>query len=372
MPRRLLRRHRPQKHDDPRRQTAPGSAPGIVSAPENAKPTEITLIAYDEVRLEERVIDDVAEARAFLDGDWPVVWLNVVGLGDSDALQSIGEMFELHPLAMEDVTSLHQRPKVEPYSNCMYLVFRQPHLADDGTIESEQVSVFIGEHYVVTFQEHAGDAFEPVRHRIRAGRARMRNAGPDYLAYALTDAVIDTHFPLLERLSDQIEDLEHTVILEPSPDAVPEIYALKRQLLSLRRATWPLRDAIGTLVRNEDNDLIREPTRVFFRDCQDHAVQIVELVENYRETATSLLDVYLSSLSNRMNEVMKVLTIIATIFIPLGFVAGVYGMNFERDHPLNMPELGWAYGYPAVMIFMGLVTLGLLLYFRHKRWIGPP
>jgi magnesium transporter len=231
------------------------------------------------------------------------------------------------------------------------------------------VSLFFGERYVVTFQEREGDCFEPVRNRIRRARGRLRENRPDYLAYALLDAVIDAYFPIVEAYGDRLEALEDRVLEEPTSDVVSEIHAVKRELSNIRRAVWPLRDVVNLLLR-EQHPLLREDTRLYLRDAYDHTIQLVELVESHREIASGLLDVYLSSVSNRMNEVMKVLTIIATIFIPLSFVAGLYGMNFDRQASAwNMPELSWDYGYPAALGVMLAIALGMLWFFRRKRWL---
>ncbi|CAG0953144.1 partial Cobalt/magnesium transport protein CorA, partial [Anaerolineae bacterium] len=278
-------------------------------------------------------------------------------------------VFSLHPLALEDVVHVHQRPKVEEYEAGFYLVMRMPRFEGAVNVELEQLSLFFGPGYVVTFQEREGDCLEPVRERLRGSRGRVRQLGADYLAYTLLDAVIDAYFPILEVVGERLELLEDRVLLHPDRAVVEDIHHVKRELIAIRRAIWPLRDAVNRLER-EEHPLIDRETQVYLRDCYDHCVQLVELVETYREVATGLLDVYLSSVSNRMNEVMKVLTIIATIFIPLGFVASVYGMNFDTSRsPYNMPELEWRYGYPYVLGLMAAMVIGLLVYFRVKRWI---
>jgi magnesium transporter len=239
-------------------------------------------------------------------------------------------------------------------------------------LESEQISIFVGKNFVLTFQEREGDCFEPVRERIRAGRGRIRKEGPDYLTYAIIDAVVDNYFPILEHYGERIEGLEAEVITSTTDETIAKIHDIKRDLLSLRRAIWPKREALSALSR-EPQPVFSDETRVYLRDCYDHTVQLMDMVETYRELASGLMDVYLTSVSNRMNEVMKVLTIIATIFIPLGFVAGVYGMNFNQEtSAFNMPELGWKYGYLYCLGLMAVIAAGLLVYFRRKGWLGPP
>jgi len=346
----------------------PGAAPGQIRRVEGSQPPIVHVMAYGPDELEERRVESVREVAEFRDTH-PVIWINVDGLGDPATVRWLGERFDLHPLALEDVTNTHQRPKAEEYGHTYYIVARMLHFTGAG-LETEQFSIFLGEGFVITFQETHGDCFDPVRQRIRSGRQQIRGGGADYLAYALLDALVDSNFPILERYSDRIDDLEEVALVHPDQRAMARIYSLKRELLVLRRSIWPLREALGTLLR-DPTDLFQESTRLYLRDVQDHTVQIVDLVENHRETATSLLDLYLSSISHRMNEVMKVLTIIATIFIPLGFIAGVYGMNFDPEvSRWNMPELSWAYGYPAAIALMAAIAIGLLFFFVRKGWIG--
>jgi magnesium transporter len=292
----------------------------------------------------------------------------VVGVGDAETVRRIGEIFALHRLALEDCINVHQRPKVEEYEDHRFIVSRMAMIREGP--DTEQISLFLGRNFVITFQEQPGDCFGPVRERLRAARGRIRAAGADYLAYALLDAIVDSYFPVLESYGERIEDLEDDVLLRPDNRTVAQIFELKRDLLALRRAAWPQREAINTLIR-EPSPLIDDETRIFLRDCYDHAVHVLDIVETHREQAASLTDVYLSSMSNRLNEVMKVLTIIATIFIPLSFIASVYGMNFDTERsPWNMPELEWYFGYPFALGLMALTAAGLLLFFRRKGWIG--
>jgi len=292
----------------------------------------------------------------------------VVGLADVATVDQVGAAFGLHRLALEDVLNVHQRPKVEEFEQHLFVVARM--LDDERRAESEQLALFLGEGFLLTFQERPGDCFEPVRARLRLGKGRIREAGADYLAYALIDAVIDRYFPALESYGEEIEELEEQVIAGPEPGQVSRLHVLKRELLGLRRAVWPTRDMVSALIR-EDTPFIGEATRVYLRDCYDHAVQLMDLVETYREIVSGLLDVYLSSMSARLNEVMKMLTIIATIFIPLSFVASLYGMNFDPTaSPWNMPELGAYFGYPIAIGVMVAIAVALLAYFRWKGWLG--
>ena len=360
--------HRRRRHHRSHRSTPPGTAPGTLTVdPEAPKPV-IHVMAYGPDEWTERDIVDPESVRDFL-GKWPVTWVNVYGLGDARVLTELGKIFALHPLALEDVVNLHQRAKVEQYGAHEFIVAQMVTFLEH--VETEQLSLFLGHNFVLTFEERAGDCLDPLRDRIRTGTGRVRAAGPDYLTYAILDAVIDAYFPVLERYGEHLEALEDDVIVRPDNRAIRGIRAIKHDLLTLRRAIWPHRDAINSLFRDAA-PMISEETRIYLRDCYDHVIRIMDLLETYRELATGLMDVYLSSVSNRMNEVMKVLTIIATIFIPLSFIAGLYGMNFNSDKsPWNMPELAWRYGYPFALGLMAAVALGLLVFFWRRGWIGP-
>ena len=345
-----------------------GVSPGTLVAPERAKPepTRITVIDYNPDHLEELVVENVEECFKYFKTS-SVTWINVEGLGDIEVVRKLGEKFNIHPLAQEDVLDVHQRPKVEDYEELHFIVLRT--LTYHDTLEQEQVSMFLGKNFLITFQENIGDIFDPVRERIRKGKVRIRNSGPDYLAYALIDALVDSFFPILEIFGEKIEALEEEVVEDPTTKTLAHIHDLKTELLNFRRAVWPERDMLSTLLR-EEFPLMKKETRVYLRDCYDHIIRAMDLLETYRELATSLMDVYLSSISNKTNEVMKVLTIIATIFIPLGVIAGIYGMNFNTTaSPLNMPELNWYWGYPTAIGIMVLVASGLLLFFRRKGWL---
>ncbi len=325
-------------------------------------------MAYGPEEWTERDVTDPQAVREFL-GKWPVTWVNVYGLGDARILSELAQIFSLHPLALEDVVNLHQRAKVEQYATHQFIVAQMVSLAEH--VDTEQLSLFLGHGFVLTFEERTGDCLGAVRERIRAGTGHVRAAGADYLTYAILDAVIDAYFPALERYGEHLEALEDDVIARPDNHAISRIRAIKHDLLVLRRAIWPQRDALNSLFRDAA-PMITEDTRIYLRDCYDHVIRIMDLLETYRELATGLMDVYLSSVSNRMNEVMKVLTIIATIFIPLSFIAGVYGMNFNPERsPYNMPELAWRYGYPFALALMAAVAIGLLFFFRRRGWLGP-
>jgi magnesium transporter len=300
-------------------------------------------------------------------GKYPVLWLNVDGLGDPDVLRRIGETFDLHPLALEDVVNVHQRPKVEHYPQHLFFVARMLGIQDPR--ETEQLSLFLGKNYLLTFQEKPGDCFETIRQRIRQKQGRVRSCGPDYLAYLLIDAVVDNYFPALERCGERLDEVEQQVLVGPDPSVVKPIYAIKNELLVMRRAIWPLRDVMNNVFR-EQQPLISSDTRVFWRDCYDHTVQILDILESEREASASLIEIYMSSLSNRTNDIMKVLAIMTTLFIPLSFIASLEGMNFEQSRsPWNMPELKWYWGYPMILMVMTLVGLGEIYYFWKKGWI---
>jgi magnesium transporter len=329
-------------------------------------PPQVRVISYGPEGAHEEALEECGRLGELV-GRAPVTWVDVEGVGDAGTIEAIGALAGLHRLTMEDIVNVHQRPKVEDYGHYIFVVLRMPHCCAEGSprVVGEQVSVCLAKGLVVTFQERElpGDVWEPVRERVR-GKTRICSEGADYLAYALIDAVIDSYFPVLERLGDVLEDLEERVLGRPDQRVMEEIHGIKRDLIAVRRATWPLRELVGALIRDE-TELIAPATRVYLRDCYDHCVQIVDLVESFRDLGSGLMEVYLSSVSNRLNEVMKVLTIIATIFIPLTFITSVYGMNFR-----HMPELGSRYGYPAVLLLCAAVAGAMLWYFGRKGWLG--
>jgi len=364
MPRKTRRRRHPNEVE---LRKPPGSPPGSLVSDPNAPSPVIRAIGYGPDGIREQQLTDLSLIGQFL-AAYPVTWVNVDGLGDTAILRKLGEMFNLHMLALEDVNNPHQRAKVEQYPRNLFVVGRMVGLAD--RLETEQLSLFLGKNYVLTFQERAGDSFDPVRNRIRRGGGRVRSSGPDYLAYALLDALIDNYFPVLEQYGERLEGLEDEVITRPEAGLVAQIHQTKRDLLALRRAIWPLRETVNSLVR-EPTEFITDETRIYFRDCYDHTIQIIDLLENYRDIASGLMEVYLSSVSNRMNEIMKILTMFTALFIPLSLIAGIYGMNFNSAvSPLNMPELSWYLGYPYALGLMAVVAIGMLMYFRKKKWLG--
>jgi magnesium transporter len=352
-----------------KRRSAPGAAPGLLVRDSSAAATTIAAITFRSgvpgSGFREVKPASVADLPA-LAATGGMLWFDLVGLADHDAIQTVAAQFGLHPLAVEDITNTHQRPKAEVYDDSLFIVFRM--LAPGGSVEGEQVSMVVGRHHVLTFQERPGDCFEPVRDRLRRGKGRLRELGPDYLAYALLDAAIDGFFPALEGMGEEIERLEDEVVLAPGAGHVERLHHLRRELLVLRRAIWPLRELVNALLRDE-TATITGATRPYLRDAYDHTVQLMDIVETYREIASGLLDVYLSSQSAKLNEVMKVLTIIATIFMPMSFVASLYGMNFDTDHPWNMPELGWPFGYAFALGIMAMIALVLLWWFRKNGWL---
>lgn len=345
-----------------KRHTPVGARPGTLMINSHAQQPKIRVMKYKPDHLEEHDIAAVGALADLLE-EGAVCWIDVQGLGDEKVLRDLAALFSIHPLALEDVVNVPQRSKIELFEKHTLCITRMSLLGEEG-IEPEQVSLFVGTDYVLTFQERCGDVFDPVRNRIRGGGAIIRSSGPGYLAYALLDAVIDGYYPILEVFGEKLEELEDKIMANPKPAVLHEIHKAKRDLLSIRRAIWPQREAVNALIRDE-NPLISETVRVYLRDCYDHCVQIMDGVETYRELAGGLMDVYLSSVGNRQNEVMKVLTIMASIFIPLTYMAGVYGMNFE-----NMPELHSPWAYPFLLASMVLVAVGMLLYFRRKGWIG--
>ena len=348
------------------RRTSPGAPPGSLVVDPHAPLPIIRVIAYGSEAVHEELVEDVSRIGSYL-GRQPVTWVNVDGLGDAVVVRKLGEIFGIHRLALEDIINSHQRAKVDQYDNHLFVVGRMVEMADH--VETEQLSLFLGKSYVLSFQERVGDAFDPVRERIRKAGGRVRNAGPDYLAYALIDAFIDNYFPVLEKYGERLESIEEDVLSRPEPVLVSRMHEVKRDLLTLRRAIWPLRETVNSLVR-EPSPFISDETRVYFRDCYDHTIQIIDLLENYRDVASGLMEVYLSSVSNRLNEIMKILTMFTAFFIPLSLIAGIYGMNFNTARsPFNMPELNWYLGYPFVLGLMATVALGMVTFFRRKGWL---
>jgi magnesium transporter len=324
---------------------------------------QISVIDYDKENLSARKLKKIEQVFPFKKTP-TVTWLNISGLHEIKILEKLGKSFDIHPLVMEDILNTDQRPKVEVFEDYIFIVLKMLSFnKEKNEIDSEQISILLGENYVITFQEKAGDVFGPVRERIENPRGRLRRNDSDYLAYAIMDIIVDHYFVLLEKLGEKIEYLEENVVNNPDQHLVQEIQRMKRELIYLRKSIWPLREVISELSRGE-SPLINEFIIPYLRDLYDHTIQVVDTVETFRDMVSGILDIYLSSVSNKMNEVMKVLTIIATIFIPLTFIAGIYGMNFEF-----MPELKWPWGYPLVWLVMASILVGMLFYFRRKKWL---
>ncbi|WP_414542286.1 magnesium/cobalt transporter CorA [Nostoc sp. CCY0012] len=348
----------------------PGTLPGTIIIDENAEAPNIILFDYNQNNFIRKQIENPEECTTYLDQE-SVSWVDVQGLGNQDIIQRLGKVFDLHPLVLEDVVNMGERPKIEDYEDQL-LIIAQMVVPMEKTFgfHSEQVSFVLGKHYLLTVQEEPEyDCFEGVRLRIDRSKGIIRKQGADYLAYALLDAIIDGFFPVLELYGERLEELEEEVILNPTRKTLQQIYQIRRELLQLRRTIWPQRNAVNSLIR-DNSELIGAEVQIYLRDCYDHAVQVMDMVENYRELASGLMEVYLSSVSNKMNEIMKLLTVVSSIFIPLTFVAGIYGMNFNPEKsPYNMPELNWYWGYPICLAGMAAIALGLLFFFWRRGWL---
>ncbi|MEH2162333.1 MAG: magnesium/cobalt transporter CorA [Nostoc sp.] len=348
----------------------PGTIPGTIFIDADAPLPIIFLIDYNQTNFIREQIATPEECVPYIDSE-SISWVDVQGLGSQDILQRLGKVFELHPLVLEDIVNVPERPKTEDYEDQLLFIARMV-VAKERTcgFYSEQVSLILGKNYLLTVQEEPEhDCFEGVRSRIEKSKGIIRKQGADYLAYAVLDAIIDGFFPVLELYGERIEELEEEVIVRPTPQTLQNIYQIRRELLQLRRAIWPQRDAINSLIR-DGSELIGEEVRIYLRDCYDHTVQVMDMVETYRELASGLMDVYLSAVSNKMNEIMKVLTIVSTIFIPLTFVAGIYGMNFNTEKsPYNMPELNFYWGYPICLAVMAAIAASLLFFFWQRGWL---
>lgn len=340
---------------------------------EGAVAPVVHVISYDRTTLEEGQVSGVEEVRAVLGRDRAagrVTWIDVQGLGNPELLRSIAEVLELHPLAVADAVNVGQRPKVDAYPEFLYCAIRMV-MSAEHMARWEQVSVFVGHGFVLTVQETIGDCLDPLRERLRQGRKALRGAGADFLGCMLIDAIVDGYFPVLEEFGEDLEELEERVIESADGQVLGEVYRAKRDLMSFRRAVWPLRDTLSQLLR-DPHPLLSEASLPYLRDTTDHAMQVVDVVETYRELAASFVDVYLTSVANRTNDVMRVLTVIGSIFLPLTFLSGIYGMNFDTSRPLNMPELGWRFGYVGFWVAAAAITTVLLLMFNWLGWLGRP
>lgn len=347
----------------------PGTTPGTLHINPSAASTQIELIDYNADTAMRLPLANPHDCAAYFDTA-SISWVDVRGLGSEDTFQALKDVFNLHPLVLEDLVNVPQRPKVENYGNQLVIVTHMvTYLPQEKRLVQEQISFVVGQHYLLTVQEEIeNDCFEPVRHRIQQNRGVIRCMGVDYLTYALLDAIVDGFFPALEAYGDRLDDLEDRVVARPNEQALHQIYDLKRDLANLRHTVWLQRETLASLLRDNDK-FIGEEIDIYLRDCYDHGVQLLEIVESYRDRSSALVDIYLSVMSNRMNDVMKTLTVISTIFMPLTFIAGIYGMNFNpAASPYNMPELNWYWGYVAVWIAMGAIAASLIVFFWRRGW----
>ena len=348
-----------------KRQKQAGLPPGtlVYAGDKRIEKAKISIIDYDEKKFQETEIAELEQCFPFKD-EPTVTWINIDGIHDVELVEKLGTHFGVHPLVLEDIVSVGQRPKMEDFEDYIFIILKMISFEDTtGDLNAEQVSLLVGRSFVISFQEHEGDVFEPVRERLRNKKGRIIKAGADYLAYALIDIIVDNYFTVLEKIGDRMESMDDKIVGNPVPETLQEIRALKREMIFLRKSVWPLREVISSLERLESK-LMHKTTRIYLRDVYDHTIQVIDTIEALRDMVSGHLDIYMSSISNKMNEVMKVLTIIATIFIPLTFIAGIYGMNLEF-----MPELKVPWAYPAVWGVMAAVTMGMLAYFRRKRWL---
>jgi len=346
----------------------PGTPPATLLPRKGATASSISLIQYDAESILEADFDSLEELIAKLDPE-KVNWINIDGLANLELLRKLGEHFKIHPLALEDVLNTSQRPKVEHFPSHFFIVSEMIYFDDASDLAIEQLSMFLGDSFLITLQEECGhDVFESVRSRLRAGRGYSRKMKADYLAYALLDAMVDHFFPVLESLGDSIEEIEEELLDKPARSSLRKLYEAKRLLLQLRRAAWPQREIFNSLIR-DDSGIVSHDTQVFLRDCYDHTTQIIDMIESYRDLTAGLMDLYLSSLSFRTNEIMRVLTIVSVIFIPLTFLAGVYGMNFDTELKWNMPELHWPFGYAYFWFVCFCIVIGMLVFFKRKKWL---
>ncbi len=340
-----------------------GSRPGTLVIPASALPSRVRIVQYSADSVREETLEDVTHIKEHLD-EGKVTWIDVCGLGNEQTLRQLAEIFSIHPLAMEDIVNIPQRPKAELYGDQQVIICRAVSMASQAMGKDEQVSILLGSNYVITFQEDYSDPLEPVRQRIHIFDSHLRQNGADYLAYAVLDAIVDGYYPVLETLSERLEQLEDRAIAHPQPALLQQLNVIRRRVSRLRRAVWPKRELIRGLIHDE-NSLIGDETRLFLRDTYDHTLQISEVVDICRESVASLVNTYISAIGHRSNEVMKVLTIMSSIFVPLTFIAGVYGMNFEY-----MPELHVRWAYPLVWLTMLGSVAGMLFFFYRQGWIG--
>lgn len=348
-----------------------GQPPGtlIYEGKSGAKKIKITVFDYDQNTCIEKEVSNVEECFPFKDKP-TVTWINVDGIHRIDVLEKLSATYLVHHLVLEDILNINQRPKAEDFGEYIYIIVKMlAYEESQDDITEEQVSIILGKNFIFTFQEEKeGDVFDVIRQRIRSGKGCIRKMGADYLAYSLLDAIIDNYFVILEKIGEKIEFLEESLVVDPSSATLQSINKLKRNLIFLRKSVWPMREVVRAITQSE-SALIQQQALVYYRDIYDHVIQAADTIEAFRDTVSGMLDIYLSSLSHRLNEVMKVLTIIATIFIPLTFIAGIYGMNFNtQKSAFNMPELNWRFGYPFALFLMVSMALGMLSYFKRKKW----
>jgi magnesium transporter len=370
--RKNLRIHRVKRIKRP----PPGSAPGVINVPDDALKMNLRTFVYDQEFMREselHTLDEIKDQlKSFPD---KVHWFDIKGFGNKAFLEQLADFFEIHRLQLEDVVNVYQRPKVEEYKGQLFFISRV--LSENSnSFQNDQLSIFLGKNFVITIQDKYEDVLDPVRNRIRLGKGYLRRSGADYLVYSLMDVVIDNYYPILERMGDYLDDLQDELISNPTRESMNRLLQRKKDLVLLRRTIWTERDKMNDILRSSFTE-INDTTKVFFRDSYDHCIQLLDLVESYKEVTASLMDVYQSSVSNRLNQVMKVLTIISTIFIPLTFIVGLYGMNFSRHDPvsgaqlpLNMPELYSPYGYVTVCVMMIVIVIVQIIYFYKKGWLN--
>ncbi len=353
----------------------PGTSPGAINIPDDALKPVINSIQFNQESFEEKTLKDVKAITTQLTlGAEKIHWFDIKGFGDKTFFEQLADAFGIHRLQMEDVINAYQRPKAEEYKDCLFLISRAMKEVE-GVLINDQLSLFVGKNFVISIQDKYDDLLDPVRERIRHGKGFVRKYGADYLAYAIMDTLLDNFFPILERIGERMDLLEDELIENPSRESMTKIMGIKRELIVMRRSIWAERDKVNDILRS-GFPMIGDSTKIFFRDSYDHCIQILDLVESYKEVTASLMDVYMSIVSNRLNQVMKVLTIISTIFIPLTFIVGLYGMNFAHkdphsgaDLPLNMPELYLPYGYVSVAILMALIVVAQLVFYFKKGWL---
>lgn len=341
-----------------------GLSPGTLTENKNPENNSVvTVMSYNATSLEERTIPSLDELQKYKSAD-AVSWINIDGTEDSESLKKIGEIFNLHPLLLEDVSTAEQRPKLDEFEEQLFTILNMlSYNSEKNCITVEQIGIVLGRNYVLSFQEAGGDVFDPNRNRIRNNKGKHRKYSADYLFYTLIDTIVDNYFIILEKIGERLEDIEDNLISEPTNDILNDLYKIKRELILLRKSIWPLREVLMKFER-EEYELITDSTQTYFKDVYDHTVQIIDTLESFRDLSGGMLDLYMSSISNKMNAVMKVLTVISTIFIPLSFLAGIYGMNFDY-----IPELKWKYGYFGFLASCLAILIAMLFYFRKKKWL---